>query len=207
MPLYEYECTECGHRTELLQRYGDPPLEKCPECGGAVRKLFSAPCRAVQGHRLVRDRLWPQGQEAGLRQELRQRRQGEQEALRRRPLRQQEDRCPERRGGSERQEHREQGVVRQPSRGRTDRREASHAAAGSGQCRSPRGARRARRPVPDRAHRGLDAGAARLEDDPPMPTAATAAIWAAARSRRWSRPTLAPSWPRWRRRPRSSVTI
>ena len=49
MPLYEYECTTCGHRTELLQRHGDPPLDKCPECGGAVRKLFSAPAVQFKG--------------------------------------------------------------------------------------------------------------------------------------------------------------
>ena len=49
MPLYEYECTECGHRTELLQRHGDPPLQECPECGGAVRKLFSAPAVQFKG--------------------------------------------------------------------------------------------------------------------------------------------------------------
>ncbi len=49
MPLYEYECTECGHRTELLQRHGDPPLEKCRQCGGAVRKLFSAPAVQFKG--------------------------------------------------------------------------------------------------------------------------------------------------------------
>ena len=49
MPLYEYECTECGHRTELLQRHGDPPLAECPECGAAVRKLFSAPAVQFKG--------------------------------------------------------------------------------------------------------------------------------------------------------------
>ena len=49
MPLYEYECTECGHRTELLQRRGDAPLEKCPQCGSAVRKLFSAPAVQFKG--------------------------------------------------------------------------------------------------------------------------------------------------------------
>ena len=49
MPLYEYECTECGQRTELIQRYGDPPLEKCPDCGSNVRKLFSAPAVQFKG--------------------------------------------------------------------------------------------------------------------------------------------------------------
>ena len=49
MPLYEYECTECGQRTELIQRFGDPPLEKCPQCGSNVRKLFSAPAVQFKG--------------------------------------------------------------------------------------------------------------------------------------------------------------
>ena len=49
MPLYEYECTESGQRTELLQRRGDPPLDKCPKCGSAVRKLFSAPAVQFKG--------------------------------------------------------------------------------------------------------------------------------------------------------------
>lgn len=42
MPIYEYECDDCKHRTELLQKLSDPPLEKCPECGSTVRKVVSA---------------------------------------------------------------------------------------------------------------------------------------------------------------------
>lgn len=49
MPLYEYECQSCGRRTELLQRFGDEPLTTCPECGGKVRKLFSAPAVQFKG--------------------------------------------------------------------------------------------------------------------------------------------------------------
>ena len=49
MPLYEYECTDCGHLTELLQRHGDPPLKTCKQCGGPVRKLFSAPAVQFKG--------------------------------------------------------------------------------------------------------------------------------------------------------------
>ncbi len=49
MPIYEYECSECGQRTELLQRFGDPPLASCPQCGGAVHKLFSAPAVQFKG--------------------------------------------------------------------------------------------------------------------------------------------------------------
>ncbi len=39
MPLYEYECQVCGVRFEKRQRFDDPPLETCPECGGAVHRL------------------------------------------------------------------------------------------------------------------------------------------------------------------------
>ena len=41
MPIYEYACTNCGERTEAKQGFEDPPLEKCPHCGGHLRKLYS----------------------------------------------------------------------------------------------------------------------------------------------------------------------
>ena len=49
MPIYEYECLQCGKRTELLQRMSDAPLAACPECGGEVRKLVSAPAVQFKG--------------------------------------------------------------------------------------------------------------------------------------------------------------
>ena len=49
MPIYEYECTECAHRTEVLQRMADAPLSACPECGGAVKRLISAPAFQFKG--------------------------------------------------------------------------------------------------------------------------------------------------------------
>jgi putative FmdB family regulatory protein len=49
MPIYEYECRQCGKRTELLQRFADAPLAACPECGGEVKKLFSAPAVQFKG--------------------------------------------------------------------------------------------------------------------------------------------------------------
>ena len=49
MPIYEYECRSCGKRTELLQRMADPPLATCPDCGGEVKKLFSAPAVQFKG--------------------------------------------------------------------------------------------------------------------------------------------------------------
>lgn len=49
MPLYEYECSSCGHRVEVIQRLADPPLESCAECSGQVRRLISAPAFQFKG--------------------------------------------------------------------------------------------------------------------------------------------------------------
>jgi len=49
VPLYEYECEECGHRTEVIQRVGAPPLGPCEECEGEMRKLLSAPAFQFKG--------------------------------------------------------------------------------------------------------------------------------------------------------------
>jgi putative FmdB family regulatory protein len=40
MPTYEYECTACGQRIEVFQRFSEDPLETCGACGGALRKVF-----------------------------------------------------------------------------------------------------------------------------------------------------------------------
>ncbi len=40
MPLYEYQCTECGVRFERHQHFQDPPIHACPECGGPVQRLI-----------------------------------------------------------------------------------------------------------------------------------------------------------------------
>jgi putative FmdB family regulatory protein len=43
MPIYEYQCAECGAHKEILQRISDAPLTDCPECGKpALKKLVSA---------------------------------------------------------------------------------------------------------------------------------------------------------------------
>jgi putative FmdB family regulatory protein len=49
MPLYEYQCTACAQRTEVLQRFDDAPLAACPACGGAVKKLVSSPAFQFKG--------------------------------------------------------------------------------------------------------------------------------------------------------------
>src|SRR6185295_18155838 len=49
MPLYEYECGSCGERFERIQKFSDPPLETCPNCGGLLRKLVSSPAFHLKG--------------------------------------------------------------------------------------------------------------------------------------------------------------
>jgi putative FmdB family regulatory protein len=49
MPLYEYLCQKCGHRFEKIQKFSDKPVKKCPECGGAVEQVISAPAVQFKG--------------------------------------------------------------------------------------------------------------------------------------------------------------
>ena len=49
MPLYEYQCTKCGHRFEKIQKFSDKPIKKCPECGGRVEQTISAPAVQFKG--------------------------------------------------------------------------------------------------------------------------------------------------------------
>jgi putative FmdB family regulatory protein len=49
MPLYEYQCQKCGHRFERIQRFSDPLVKKCPDCGGKVEQLLSAPAVQFKG--------------------------------------------------------------------------------------------------------------------------------------------------------------
>ena len=49
MPLYEYECDSCGHRFEVIQKFSDAPIDKCPKCGSTVHKLMSSPAIQFKG--------------------------------------------------------------------------------------------------------------------------------------------------------------
>ena len=40
MPTYEYACKKCGEHLEVVQSFKDDALTKCPNCGGALRKVF-----------------------------------------------------------------------------------------------------------------------------------------------------------------------
>ena len=41
MPTYQYACTDCGDKSEVVQRFTDEPLTVCSVCGGKLRKVFS----------------------------------------------------------------------------------------------------------------------------------------------------------------------
>jgi len=41
MPIYEYECKKCGHQTEAMQKFSDPPIAECEMCHGKMKKLIS----------------------------------------------------------------------------------------------------------------------------------------------------------------------
>jgi len=43
MPLYEYRCSKCGDKFEVIQKFADEPLAVHEGCGGAVERLISAP--------------------------------------------------------------------------------------------------------------------------------------------------------------------
>ena len=49
MPLYEYECKKCHHRFEKIQTFSAKHVKKCPECGGPIEQLISAPSVQFKG--------------------------------------------------------------------------------------------------------------------------------------------------------------
>jgi putative FmdB family regulatory protein len=40
MPTYEYVCQSCGHRFDVWQKISDEPIQTCPVCGSAVRRVI-----------------------------------------------------------------------------------------------------------------------------------------------------------------------
>jgi putative FmdB family regulatory protein len=41
MPIYEYECAQCGVVEEVIQKFSDKPLSTCKRCSGKLTKLMS----------------------------------------------------------------------------------------------------------------------------------------------------------------------
>jgi putative FmdB family regulatory protein len=49
MPLYEYQCENCGEKFEAIQKFADAPLTEHEKCGGPVNRLISAPALQFKG--------------------------------------------------------------------------------------------------------------------------------------------------------------
>lgn len=50
MPIYDYQCSSCGFRKEVMRKISDPALTDCPECGKATfAKQLSAPSFQLTG--------------------------------------------------------------------------------------------------------------------------------------------------------------
>jgi putative FmdB family regulatory protein len=49
VPIYEYQCTNCGRTLEVMQKITDEPLETCPSCKGKLRRLISLTSFQLKG--------------------------------------------------------------------------------------------------------------------------------------------------------------
>jgi putative FmdB family regulatory protein len=49
VPIYEYRCEKCGHRTEIIQKFSDPPLTECARCKGQLSKVIAPPALQFKG--------------------------------------------------------------------------------------------------------------------------------------------------------------
>lgn len=49
MPIYEYQCENCGMVEEALQKFSDKPLKKCNNCSGKLHKLISQSAFHLKG--------------------------------------------------------------------------------------------------------------------------------------------------------------
>lgn len=50
MPIYDFQCTSCGHKGELMRKMSEPNTSACPQCGAeAFTKLLSAPSFQLNG--------------------------------------------------------------------------------------------------------------------------------------------------------------
>lgn len=49
MPIYEYQCRDCGFEFEKIQRFSDRAIRTCPKCHGKVHKLISRSAFVLKG--------------------------------------------------------------------------------------------------------------------------------------------------------------
>jgi len=49
MPIYEYRCEKCGKEFEEWQRFSDPAIDVCGDCGGKATRLISQSTFVLKG--------------------------------------------------------------------------------------------------------------------------------------------------------------
>lgn len=50
MPIYDYQCSSCGHKAEVMRKISAANVEACPECGKETfAKQVSAPSFQLTG--------------------------------------------------------------------------------------------------------------------------------------------------------------
>lgn len=50
MPIYDYQCSSCGHKAEVMRKISAVNVECCPECGKETfAKQVSAPSFQLTG--------------------------------------------------------------------------------------------------------------------------------------------------------------
>ena len=50
MPIYDYQCSSCGHKAEVMRKISAANIEPCPECGAETfSKQLSAPSFQLNG--------------------------------------------------------------------------------------------------------------------------------------------------------------
>jgi putative FmdB family regulatory protein len=49
LPLYEYQCKQCGYRYEKIQKFNSDPETACPKCGGELQRPLTAPALQFKG--------------------------------------------------------------------------------------------------------------------------------------------------------------
>ena len=50
LPIYEYQCANCGRTVEAMQKITDEPLRQCPSCKGTLRRLISLTSFQLKGN-------------------------------------------------------------------------------------------------------------------------------------------------------------